>query len=106
MQDLFGHDVSAAVQLDRSIVEAGISACLHGITSEQLVSMMYSKLASKVSTYGLIINIGSRRYPMRSELIRAFPHAREIGTFGLSGKGGLGKEDNDGETFFIVESEA
>lgn len=52
---------------------------------------------------GLVINIGSRRYPMR-DWLQSIPSvkAERLAQYSLSGTSGLGKGDTDGETFWRV----
>jgi hypothetical protein len=55
-----------------------------------------------VSRFGLIINIGSRRYPMKEWLKEVPGMTVEPYRARLSGGSGLGKENRDGETFWRI----
>ena len=61
---------------------------------------MVSK-ASSAAKNGLVLNIGSRQYPMRSSIVRRY-QAEVLNGFGLSGSHGLGKEKEDGEVFLHI----
>jgi len=55
-----------------------------------------------VTRHGVVVNIGSRRYPMRDGIAARFPRAEVLTRFRLSGSHGLGKEHEDGEIFMAV----
>lgn len=44
--DFFGNTSTKPIQLDRGLLEGAIAQNLNGITADQLVSMMYSKIAA------------------------------------------------------------
>ena len=57
--------------------------------------------ASSAAKNGLILNIGSRQYPMRSSIVHRY-RTEVLSAFGLSGSYGLGKEKEDGEVFLRI----
>ncbi len=59
--------------------------------------------ASRSSKQGLVLNIGSRQYPMRSTIAKHY-NARILTAFKLSGSKGLGKEKEDGEVFIHIDN--
>ncbi len=62
---------------------------------------MIKKTLQHVPTF--VINVGSRSYDLKSELLTIYPDAREISSK-LSGGGGLGREQSGKESFYLLES--
>ena len=57
--------------------------------------------ATNAARLGLVLNIGSRQYPMRTS-IKGKYYAEVLSAFRLSGAAGLGKGNEDGEVFLHV----
>ena len=57
--------------------------------------------ASSAAKNGLVLNIGSRQYPIRASIVNRY-RAEVLSAFGLSGSHGLGKEKEDGEVFLRI----
>lgn len=81
-------------------------AAIRWPTFGQFVDGFYLPMVEKASNAadgGLLINIGSRRYPMRKALVSAVgERVSEVSWLRLSGSSGLGKHGNDGEVFLHV----
>ena len=61
--------------------------------------------ASRAAKNGLVLNIGSRQYPIRASIVNRY-RAEVLSAFGLSGSHGLGKEKEDGEVFLRIANAA
>lgn len=57
--------------------------------------------ATKATKNGLIVNIGSRQYPIRKTIESRYS-AIDLNVFRLSGRKGLGKENAEGEVFLHI----
>mgnify|MGYP001593384967 FL=1 len=53
---------------------------------------------------GLVLNIGSRTYPMKQTMLAAFPDARKLTQFQLSAGAGVRNNDVEGESFYLIRS--
>jgi hypothetical protein len=58
--------------------------------------------AATASTGGLVINVGSRRYPIAADIKERFQQSSFLPQYSLSGRSGLGKESTEGEVFISV----
>jgi len=49
-----------------------------------------------------ILNVGSRKYDLKSQLFNLYPNTREVSSK-LSGKAGLGREEDGKEAFYLIK---
>jgi hypothetical protein len=57
--------------------------------------------ASRAAKNGLVLNVGSRQYPMRSSIENLY-RTENLTAFRLSGRSGLGKQQAEGELFLRI----
>jgi len=79
------------------------NSCNRYKTFEDWVNQFYIPMIQKVMkhTNKFVLNIGSRTYDLKGILLNTYPTAIELSS-SLSGKGGLGKQYNGKESFFLI----